>query len=89
VVRRSYGDILREALHKPENYGKWTINIEINEGEKKMGRRKEENGRKNPERKTRNKSKTKPLKIKPEVFQKALSISLDIPLFFDRIVKRS
>jgi len=27
--------ILREALHKPENYGKWTINIEIKEEEKR------------------------------------------------------
>jgi len=29
VGRRVYRHILREALHKPENYGKWTINIEI------------------------------------------------------------
>jgi len=35
VGRRGYRHILREGLHKPENYGKWTINIEIKEGEKR------------------------------------------------------
>jgi len=40
VVRGVYRHILREALHKPENYGKWTINIEIKEGERRKKRRK-------------------------------------------------
>jgi len=83
VVKRVYRHILREALHKPENYGKWTINIEIKEGEKRKKRGKMEGrgergegnremGEKIQKKKTRNKSKTKPLKIKPKVFQKAL-----------------
>jgi len=53
-------------------------NIEIKEGKKReerwrggKRRRKQGNGRKKSRRKTRNKSITKPLKIKPGVFQRA------------------
>jgi len=52
VVRGVYRHILRKALHKPENYGKWTINIEIKEGEK---RKREEKERGKWEKKSRKK----------------------------------
>ena len=63
-----YGEIQREV--EGWDYGKWTINIEIKEGEKrkkrgKMKRGKEEKEigerRKKSRRKTRNKFKTKHL----------------------------
>ena len=68
MVRRSYGHILREALHKPENYGKLSIKEGKNgEGERGEGNREMEKIQK---RNIRNKPRIKPLKLNQRFFRK-------------------